>query len=138
MGVTVSGIQAAQAALDSAINGVNVESEAMLNVMLQAISAATAPYVPIDTAALINSERRKTWMTPSGPQAEIGYGAEGAFSSAKSWGSGIGTPVQEYAVYVHEGPQKNWQRPGASNRYLEHGVNDFIRDDLSNIIRAFS
>lgn len=131
MGVTVSGIKAAQAALDSAINGVNVESEAMLSVMLQAISAATAPYVPIDTATLINSEWRRTWMEASGPSAEIGYGRTGANPKT-------GTPVSQYAIFVHDGPQKNWQRPGASNRYLEHGINDFIRDDLSNIIRAFS
>lgn len=131
MGVTVSGIQAAQAALDSAINSVNVESEAMLNVMLQAISAATAPYVPIDTATLINSEWRRTWMEASGPSAEIGYGRTGANPKT-------GTPVSQYAVYVHDGPQRNWQKPGASNEFLVHGVNDFTRDDLAGIIAAFS
>ena len=131
MGVTVSGIQAAQAALDSAINSVNVESEAMLNVMLQAISANTMPYVPVDTATLINSEWRRTWMEASGPSAEIGYGRTGANPKT-------GTPVSQYAIFVHEGPQKNWQKPGASNRYLEHGINDFTRDDLAGIIAAFS
>lgn len=131
MGVTVSGIQAAQAALDSAINEVNVESEAMLNVMLQAIAANTMPYVPVDTATLINSEWRRTWMEASGPSAELGYGRTGANPKT-------GTPVSQYAIFVHDGPQKNWQKPGASNEFLLHGINDFTRDDLAGIIAAFS
>ena len=130
MKVKVSGIQSAQTALNDAVKDIDIESEEMLTVMLQAISANTMPYVPVDTAALINSEIRKTNMTAQGPEGSISYGLEGTNPSS-------GMPVSEYAVYVHEGPQKNWQKPGASNRFLEKGVNDFIRDDLSRIIEAY-
>lgn len=124
MTVKVTGIQSAQAALDAAIKDINIESETMLVVMLQSISANTSVYVPVDT-------RRQTSMTPSGPEGSISYGLTGTNPSS-------GTPVAEYAIFVHEGPQKNWQKPGASNRFLEHGVRDFIRDDLASIIRAFT
>lgn len=130
MTVKVSGIKAAQSAINDAMKDVNIESETMLVVMLQSISANTSVYVPVDTAALINSEVRQTSMTPSGPEGSISYGLSGTNPAS-------GTPVAEYAIFVHEGPQKNWQKPGASNRFLEHGVRDFIRDDLSSIIRAF-
>ncbi|MDH5796930.1 MAG: hypothetical protein OEZ19_00055 [Paracoccaceae bacterium] len=128
--VSVGGLTAAQDALEKAMKDVQVESEEMLAVMLQAIAANTMPYVPVDTAALINSERRWTQMTKAGPVGHIEYGGQGTGAR--------GTPVQEYAVYVHEGPQKNWQKPGASNLFLAKGVEDFIRDDLSRIITAYS
>lgn len=119
MSVKVSGIRSAQSALSDAIRDVNVESEEMISVILQSISANTASYVPVDTSALINSEYRQTQMTATGPRGEIGYGAS-------------------YAGYVHEGPQKNWQKPGASNQFLALGVRDFIRDDLSRIIQVYN
>ena len=118
MTVTVTGLGEAQNALNDALREINIESELMLNVILQGISASTMPYVPVDTSFLINSEYRRTDMTPDGPTGELGFGAE-------------------YAKYVHEGPQKNWQKPGASNRFLELGVRDFIRDDLRSVIARF-
>lgn len=129
MGVQVTGLRAVQAEIDDALREVNVESEHMLSVMLQAIAANTAPYVPVDTSALIGSELRETHMTPEGPAGSISYGLRG--------GATRGTPVSEYAIHVHEGPQKNWQKPGASNQYLAKGLRDFLRDDLSGIIAAF-
>lgn len=116
--VRVEGIEGAQAALIDALQDIRIESELMLNVILQGISAATFPYVPVDTSALINSEFRRTERTTMGVFGEIGFGAA-------------------HAPYVHEGPQKNWQKPGASNRFLELGVRDFIRDDLSSVIARF-
>lgn len=117
--VRVEGIEGAQAALIDALQDIRIESELMLNVILQGISAATFPYVPVgETSALINSEFRRTERTATGIFGEIGFGAA-------------------YAPYVHEGPQKNWQKTGASNRFLELGARDFIRDDLSSVIARF-
>lgn len=130
MKVQANGIKAAQAAINDAIRDVNIESEEMLAVMLQAISANTSVYIPVDTSTLINSEYRRTTMTPQGPEGEIGYGQAGTNPAS-------GTPVYEYAAYVHEGPQRRWQKPGASNKFLEKGVRDFIRDDLSRIIQVY-
>lgn len=118
MAVEVTGIEAAQAALAEALRDVNLESELLVTVILQGIRAETIPYVPVDTSFLVNSEFMNTRMTQNGAEGEIGYGAE-------------------YAVYVHEGPQKNWQKPGASNRFLELGVRDFIQNDLDNVLRRF-
>ena len=118
MTITVTGIDEAQDALNDALREINIESELMLNVILQGISASTMPYVPVDTSFLINSEYRQTDMTTKGPVGELGFGAR-------------------YARYVHEGPQKNWQKPGASNRFLELGVRDFVRDDLARVIARF-
>jgi hypothetical protein len=114
------------------MKGVKIESEEMLTVMLMAISANTAPFIPVDTSGLINSEERSVYRDgKSEIVGEISYGADGSLNSR-------GTPVQEYAEFVHDGPQKNWQKMGASNLFLEKGTRDFIQDDLSGIISAYS
>ncbi len=118
MTIEVTGIAAAQAALNDAIQDINIESELMVLAIIQGIRSNTIPYIPVATSFLINSEFQSTEVTPTGAKGEIGYGAT-------------------YAVYVHEGPQKNWQKPGASNRFLEIGVRNFIADDLSGIIARF-
>ena len=130
MSVRARGIKSAQGELNKAMKDVNVESEEMIAVMLMAIAAQTAPFVPVDTSALINSERRKTTMTQKGPIGFIEYGGEGT--------NARGTPVQEYATYVHDGPQRNWQKPGASNQFLVKGVRAFVQEDLEGIIARYS
>jgi len=117
--IKVSNIGSAQAALNDALRDINVESELLLNVIITGIERYAKLYVPIgETSNLINSFYRTTMMTPIGPTGEVGFRAD-------------------YAVYVHEGPQKNWQRPGASNRFLELGVRDYIQDDLQSDIARF-
>lgn len=119
MTVKMIGIEAAQNALNDALKDVEIESELLLNVMLQGISRNTKPYVPVgETSNLINSEYFRTDMTPSGPVGEYGYSAS-------------------YAKYVHEGPQKNWQKPGASNRFLELGIRDYINHDMRSDVARF-
>lgn len=120
-----------QRSINAAIKDVESASQEMITVMLQAVAANTMPYVPVDTSALINSEYRSVKKTRNGVEGIIGYGAPGATGAS-------GTPVQEYAIYVHNGPQKNWQKPGASNRFLEKGVEDFIAYDLSSIIARYT
>tara|TARA_R110000782_G_scaffold226625_1_gene313431 strand:+ start:415 stop:816 length:402 start_codon:yes stop_codon:yes gene_type:complete len=132
MRVQVTGLNSVQKALDDAMKGVKIESEEMLTVMLMAISANTAPFIPVDTSGLINSEERSVYRDGKNEiVGEISYGADGSVNSR-------GTPVQEYAGFVHDGVQKNWQKPGASNLFLEKGTRDFIQDDLSGIISAYS
>jgi hypothetical protein len=132
MRVQVTGLNSVQKALDDAMKGVKIESEEMLTVMLMAISANTAPFIPVDTSALINSEERSVYRDGKNEiVGEISYGADSSVNSR-------GTPVQEYAGFVHDGVQKNWQKPGASNLFLEKGTRDFIQDDLSGIISAYS
>jgi hypothetical protein len=133
MRVQVTGLSSVQKALDDAMKGVKIESEEMLTVMLMAISANTAPFIPVDTSALINSEERSVYRDGKNEiVGEISYGGDSSVNKQS------GTPVQEYAGFVHDGVQKNWQKPGASNLFLEKGTRDFIQDDLSGIISAYS
>lgn len=90
-------------------------TERFMTVALGEISAHTAPYVPVDTSNLINSEYRQVRRTGAGWEGEIGFSAE-------------------YAVFVHEGGEKNWQKSGASDEFLLKGGNDFVRDSLSSVI----
>lgn len=70
------------------------------------IFAESQRLVPEDTSALkLSGYVSPPEMEAGGPTVEIGYG------------NLEGGPV-DYAVYVHEGPQKNWQKPGASNLFL--------------------
>jgi hypothetical protein len=131
MKVTVKGLEGARRELRKAIQDVHMESAEMVSVILHGIASRTRPYVPVDTSVLINSEERKVWDTASGPKGYITYGEGGGVSRS-------GTPVRLYYRYVHDGPQKNWKKPGASNRYLLKGIREFVRDDLSRIIAMYS
>ena len=125
MGIKLSGFRKAQKALDRAIKDLPLESEQLVFSILTGISQHTKPYVPVDTSLLINSEYIRTFTSGGKASGSLSYG-----------GATAGVPVK-YAVYVHEGPQRNWQKPGASNRYLLKGVKGFISEDLSNVIRQF-
>jgi hypothetical protein len=86
-------------------------------VCMNAIETRAAPYVPVDTANLITSafrsvvRRGKTWV------GTMGYGAA-------------------YAAFVHDGGPKNWQKAGASDKYLAKGLRDFLDKDLRTIIQG--
>jgi len=92
-------------------------SEKFMTIALGEISAHTAPYVPVDTSDLINSEYRKVAKSGNGWSGEIGYSAD-------------------YAGFVHDGGPKNWQKEGASDEFLFKGASDFHRDALSRVIAA--
>ena len=129
MKAQLKGLSGAQGALNKVAGRLEGATEDMLTTMLMAISAQTNPFVPVDTSALINSEKRSVRKEGDKIVASISYGGEGT--------NARGTPVQEYAIYVHEGPQKNWQKPGASNLFLARGTDNFLRDDLSRIMAQF-
>jgi hypothetical protein len=93
-------------------------TEKFITIALGEISAHAAPYVPVgETSKLINSEYRKVQKAANGWSGEIGYNAE-------------------YAIYVHEGGPKNWQKSGASDQFLLKGAQDFERDALARVIAA--
>lgn len=88
----------------------------------KSIEAATSPYVPVDKSILINSaytrvRQFKGSTAMPGYLAEFGYGAT-------------------YAGFVHEGGPKNWQKSGASDKFLEKGVNDFIDETLDDLLKV--
>lgn len=139
--IRTSGLKSADREIARLMKGVVVDTEEMMTVILMGISANTKPYVPVDTSTLINSETRDIFTEKvrrffffTGPTeivGEIAYGRVGSVNAR-------GTPVHKYAAYVHEGPQKNWQKPGASNQFLAKGARDFAQDDLAGIIARYS
>ena len=126
----IEGLEELERALADKVKAAGGEmSEKFVTLSMQAISAQTMPFIPVDTSALINSEVRQSRSTSHGWEGVIGYGDDSKASGA------LGTPVSEYAIYVHEGPQKNWQKPGASNKFLEKGVKAFVNEDADGLIR---
>lgn len=118
MTVKVTGLQQAESQLNGVLRELRDGSEEMALQIMQGISDRTAPYVPVDTSFLLNSETRRLTRNADKLRASIGF-------------------VAAYAEDVHDGPQRRWQKPGASNRYLELGLRDFLADDLSSIIARF-
>jgi len=132
MTIQAKGLKKAQAELNKMMSELEDVTEEIMLVILMGISSNTMPYVPVDSSTLINSEQRKIYKRgKSKIVGEISYGSDGSVNPR-------GTPVQDYASYVHDGKQKDWQKPGASNRFLTKGVRDFIRDDLAGIIARYS
>ena len=136
MTVRIKGAKEAQAALIDALKDINIESELMINVILQGVDQATLPYVPVHNSFLLNSRYKQTERTPTGARGEFGFGAP-------------------YGVYIYDNDARlrgqrrrgrdarghYWDNqgggPGAQPRWLDLGVADFIRDDLSNVIARF-
>lgn len=120
--ISFEGLDRASARLTEELTKVGKQnSEKFVTLALKMIEAQTAPYVPVDTSLLLNSafsttrKLRGSTKMP-GMVGEFGYGAE-------------------YAVFVHEGGPKNWQKSGASDRFLELGVEAFIMDDLGKLLQ---
>lgn len=120
----LEGVGIAQQHLNDALRDVKIQSELMVVKILEGIARNTNPYVPVDTSTLINSETRQTEIVGDKIMGEISY-----FATTEDG--------DDYAVYVHEGGPKNWQKPGASDSFLEFGAYDFVRDDLSTVISEF-
>lgn len=111
--VQFEGLDKASARLTKELKAVGKEnSRKFIALSLKMVETQTAPYVPVDTSNLINSAY--TMMT--GLKGVFGFGAE-------------------YAGFVHEGGPKNWQKPGASHRFLELGVEAFIDEDLDKLLQ---
>jgi hypothetical protein len=96
-------------------------SQKFVTLSLKMIEAQTSPFVPVDTSLLINSaytlvRKFKSSTAMPGYIGTFGYGAE-------------------YAGYVHEGGPKNWKKGGASDKFLELGVEAFIAEDLDNLLQ---
>lgn len=117
-GVKIEGLERASRRISDELNKVGkANNEKFVTLSLKAIEAQTAPFVPVDKSLLINSAYSRLRSTGAGYEGEFGYGAE-------------------YAGYVHEGGPKRWQKAGASDRFLELGVEKFIEEDLDNFLNA--
>lgn len=70
---------------------------------------------PVDTSALINSRYRNVYSTSKGMSGRLGYTAA-------------------YSQFVHDGGPKNWQKPGAEDKFLEKGFERDGRDEIQRIV----
>lgn len=72
---------------------------------------------PIDTSNLINSRFLEVVNSSNGNfTGRVGYTAE-------------------YAKYVHDGGEKNWQKPGAEDEFLKKGFERDGKEDIEQIIK---
>lgn len=81
-------------------------TEQTLNHVLSIGAAQAKIYTPVDTAALINSQRTQISATPNGSKGVVSYG-------------------QEYAIYLEKG--KTWKprkKKTAKSAFLKSGFED--------------
>lgn len=111
-------------------------TERFVTEVLIQIGARAAEYTPVDTSRLINSQWRQVRQAQGAWVGMIGYGIMPP-GGERDPGTGERAPkrAQDYAVHVHDGPNKNWQKASASNKFLAKGVEDAIRQDLQELIR---
>ncbi len=131
MAIKITGIKKARRALNKVKHQMPEASEQFVFAALTGIEQHTVPYVPVDTSNLVNSRHVTSSTEGTRVTGTLSYG--GTVRRDKHIGARVA-----YARYVHDGPQRNWQKPGASNKFLAKGVQDFIRDDLDDLIKAFS
>lgn len=117
MSIRIDGIAQTNRNINRAISSMRGRStERFITEFLIQVGARTAYYIPVDTSFLINSQFRNVRRAQQGWLGEIGYGAD-------------------YAIPVHDGPQKNWKKGGASNKFLEKGFEETVHEDLDMIIK---
>jgi hypothetical protein len=115
----MEGLEEAQKAIDKAIKGLENAPREMVNEILKGVERHTLQFVPVDTSNLINSRYIQVIETSDGKSVgEFGFNAD-------------------YAVHVHEGGPKDWQKAGASDMFLWLGAEEFIEQDLDNVLAKF-
>lgn len=120
MGVKISGMREVSRKANSFLSGVQdkVTPKALTEAIILAGNYASI-LTPVDTANLINSQyRMPVTQNATGYTTGIKYTAN-------------------YAQNVHNGPQKNWQKQGASNHFLSRGFEDNIPELRQIIIDGY-
>ncbi|MBX2847079.1 MAG: hypothetical protein KTR16_02070 [Acidiferrobacterales bacterium] len=120
MGIKISGMREVSNKANSFLIG--VADQATPRALTEALIVAgnyASLLTPVDTANLINSQyRMPITHTATGYTTGIKYTAN-------------------YAKNVHDGPQKNWQKQGASNHFLSRGFEDNIAELRQIIINGY-
>tara|TARA_R110002051_G_scaffold153691_1_gene226113 strand:- start:2775 stop:3134 length:360 start_codon:yes stop_codon:yes gene_type:complete len=94
-----------------------VTDKAMLKGLI-IIEGHAMELTPVDTSNLINSRFKNITHANGRTIGRIGFTAN-------------------YAAYVHEGRQKNWQKLGASNKFLEKAAEDNFTEVLMAITDGY-
>ena len=100
MGIKVKGINQVKSNMQKTFSNISGEvTRGGLQAFVSQLAAYASELTPVDTANLINSQY--TFVNPNGD----------------NWKAGVGYTAN-YAEEVHDGPDKNWQKAGASNMFL--------------------
>lgn len=124
------------------------DSERAVTKVLIQVEANTAPMVPIDTSALINSMYRYVRQDGNGWRGDVGFGARYAEWVHDMPGTLKGQPREDFGVTSNRsefGPQRptafgggtgqgNYWDPNAEPRFLEKGIEKTI-PELRTILR---
>lgn len=104
MGVKVKGVKQAQRNMDAILN--NIQGKKIVRALQSAMiigSSQAAPYTPIDTSYLLNSQFREIVVNGTRITGRVGYSAN-------------------YAAYVHDPANvQNFRRPTAEKEFLTKG-----------------
>lgn len=100
MSVKVKGIKQVKSNMRKAFSNIAGDVTGNgLQAFVSQLAAYASELTPVDTANLINSQY--TFVNPNGD----------------NWRAGVGYTAN-YAEEVHDGPDKNWKKAGASNMFL--------------------
>ncbi len=142
MATGVSGIDEVNRELRRRLNEVGGEmTERFVTEVLIQTAARSAEYTPVDTSRLINS---RWWVVRKAQDAWVGTMGYGIMDPSGQYLPKEGREhdpkaARDYALPVHDGPNKNWQKASASNKFLEKGLRDALAQDLQGIIeRSFN
>ena len=113
----VEGVEEVQAYFDKKLKQISGPmTNKAVTVIMNETRANIAPYVPVDTSNLINDVNQRVYKRGKSWTGEIIWNAD-------------------YANYVNYGPQRNWQKSGASNMFVEKGAKDFADGDLEAVLK---
>lgn len=104
-------------------------TERFITEVMIAGNARAATYTPVSTSALINSQYRKVTKGIKGWTGEFGYGAKYAAAVHDAPGTLLNTNTPRHPARLGT----VWG-PNGEPGFLEKGVEEMIKDDLSAII----
>jgi hypothetical protein len=117
MSVKIKGIKQVRSNIRKTISSIAKEvTRDGIYAMISQGAAYASALTPVDTANLINSQYITVDQSGDGWIGRVGYTAN-------------------YAEPVHDGPDRNWQKTGASNLFLTKGFDDNL-PKLVQILKA--
>lgn len=118
-GYKIAGLTSRRSPLGDVITKIQEGNLDTVGATLVGVARHTRPYVPVDTGELINSE--KITLRPT----------------SRNQATGTLVYSAPHAAEVHDGPQYNWQKAGASNKFVNKGVQDFVAMSLDNVLAKY-
>lgn len=135
MGVRMEGLAVWNRAIESAVKGIRADSVDLTTRVAQGVALYTAPYIPVETSALINSEYITNAIRGGKVVAVLGYSAHYAPNVYEKSGSLRGKPRsgKRRGRYWDAIGGESTAQPG----WFDHGVPDYLREGLASTLAEF-